>query len=251
MPVSLPFFTPSMQVGARQTMVAPLQTPLAQSLEAVQPIPGGHPGQVPPPQSAPVSLPFFTPSMQVGAWQVPGVPLQTLSWQSLPALHFLPSPHRAQVSLPPQSTSVSLPSRTPSAQLAATHRPMPSHTLPVPSQAMPLLASVGTQAPPALHAGVAQTVPVAGQSSSARQARHLPLPSQSLPPLSEQLVIGAALAVMHAPFEQVAVTHIVPVAVQWQSPHPNVQGTGAFVQMPTIVAVVGAPPALPTAPMTT
>jgi hypothetical protein len=36
-----------------------------------------HFGQ-PPPQSTSVSLPFFTRSMQLGAWQLAGLPVQTL-----------------------------------------------------------------------------------------------------------------------------------------------------------------------------
>jgi hypothetical protein len=65
MPVSVPFLTPSAQVGAWQML--PVQTPLTQSLPEEQPPPVPHLfGQLPP-QSTPVSVPFLTPSAQVGA----------------------------------------------------------------------------------------------------------------------------------------------------------------------------------------
>jgi hypothetical protein len=61
--------TPSLQVGATQTLAA--QTPLAQSVAARQPRPSAQRGQVPPPQSTSVSAPFLTPSMHEGAAQMP------------------------------------------------------------------------------------------------------------------------------------------------------------------------------------
>jgi hypothetical protein len=70
-----------------------------------------------PPQSVAVSVPFFTPSLQVGATQV--VPLQTKLTQSLPVVHPRPVPHRAQVEVPPQSVPDSRPFFTRSLQLAA------------------------------------------------------------------------------------------------------------------------------------
>jgi hypothetical protein len=56
-----------------------------------------------PPQSWSVSVPFWTPSVQVGAEQVT---LQTPPKQSVGAPHFLPVPHLPQLG-PPQSMSLS------------------------------------------------------------------------------------------------------------------------------------------------
>jgi hypothetical protein len=69
-PVSVPFFSPSVQLGVAHSFEA-LQKPEVQSVGAAQPIPSAHvfpwATQVAPPQSTPVSLPFFTPSVHVGA----------------------------------------------------------------------------------------------------------------------------------------------------------------------------------------
>jgi hypothetical protein len=58
-PVSVPFCTPSVQLALRHVPAA--HAPLAQSLAAVQRLPGGQ-GLHVPPQSTSVSLPFFTAS---------------------------------------------------------------------------------------------------------------------------------------------------------------------------------------------
>jgi hypothetical protein len=104
-PASIPFFTPSLQVGIEQvlpmqtrlwqssafvqvpptghgqpglqslglhasgTHVIAMQTPLLQSASAAHARMSPHEGQLPP-QSTSVSLPFFTPSIQLGAVQV-------------------------------------------------------------------------------------------------------------------------------------------------------------------------------------
>jgi hypothetical protein len=73
-------------------------------------------GQVPPPQSTPVSLPFSTPSLHVAFWQTP--PVQTPVVQSPPMRQPSPGPQSGQVP-PPQSTSVSAPLSTPSMQVGA------------------------------------------------------------------------------------------------------------------------------------
>jgi hypothetical protein len=84
-PVSLPFFTPSAQFATRQKppvqtplehcapavhvgwQMPPEQPPTTQSVERKHVPPVAQPGQLPPPQSMPVSAPFLTPSVQVGA----------------------------------------------------------------------------------------------------------------------------------------------------------------------------------------
>jgi hypothetical protein len=72
-PVSLPFLKPSAQVGAAHRWVEGLQNPEVQSAATPQPAPFAHrlagtrARQAAPPQSTPVSAPFFTPSEHVGA----------------------------------------------------------------------------------------------------------------------------------------------------------------------------------------
>jgi hypothetical protein len=81
------------------------QLPLEQSVPTLQEVPVPHVGQVPPPQSVPVSAPFLIESMHVAAAQVPLGQLSVV--QSDPTLHFWFTAHFGQ--LPPQSTSVSSP----------------------------------------------------------------------------------------------------------------------------------------------
>jgi hypothetical protein len=97
----------------------PLHTPLEQSVASAQLEPSLHAEHVPP-QSVSVSEPFLAPSLQVGAWQVAGLPEQTLLVQSVETEQSLVSAHLAQVP-PPQSTSVSVPFLTVSGQAAAWH----------------------------------------------------------------------------------------------------------------------------------
>ena len=94
----------------------PVHTPLTQSPAAAQVLPAVHLLHVAPPQSMSVSLPFFTPSLQVGAWQVP--PEQTPLVQSAATLQPFPAVQALQV-LPPQSMSVSSWFCTPSVQVGA------------------------------------------------------------------------------------------------------------------------------------
>lgn len=115
-----------------------MQLLLWQSTLPEQPWPFGHFGQVLP-QSTPVSVPFSTVSVQVGAWQI--LPVHTLLTQSLPVLHDFPFPHLEQVA-PPQSMADSEPFLTLSVQVGA-WQTLPVHT--------PLTQSPPTlQAPPVL-----------------------------------------------------------------------------------------------------
>jgi hypothetical protein len=59
--------------GGGATQAPPAQTPLTQSVAVAHDLPFAHCGQLGPPQSTSVSLPFLTPSVQVGAggWSVP------------------------------------------------------------------------------------------------------------------------------------------------------------------------------------
>lgn len=118
MAVSLPFLTPSLQDTSAQS--SPVQTPLTQSLPAVQSLPTAHlfvPAQAPP-QSTSVSVWFLTPSLQVAARQVPAVqtPLEQSPFvaQILVSAQSLPGTQP-----PPQSVSVSVPFLTESLQVGA------------------------------------------------------------------------------------------------------------------------------------
>jgi hypothetical protein len=90
-------------------------TRLAQSVSIVQPAPAMQGAQPPPPQSVPVSVPAFMPSLQVSSWQSRS--RQNPVLQSLGCAHFARWSHAGQ-SPPPQSTSVSFPLTTLSVQLA-------------------------------------------------------------------------------------------------------------------------------------
>jgi len=224
--------------GRRAQVVLPWQKPLVQSAAVPQPwevrqvLPCAS--QVAPPQSTSVSSPFLTPSVHVGAWQV--VPasvvlaLQTPSTQSPATRQLLVSAHLPQVA-PPQSTSVSSPSLTPSVQCAETQLPLPSQTTPPLSvQAVPVAALVVPQAwAVASQELILHTVVGVGQSVGARQATQLPLPSQSLPPLSVQATPLVASAVPQQSVVQVGVTHAVV-------------GTGQTVAMVAVVHATPAPP---------
>ncbi len=219
--VSLLFCTPSEQLAGAQTLLMQLSD--WQSVLLAHFWASTHLGQLGPPQSLSVSVPFCTPSEQEGAWQVRGVPLHTPSAQSAATLQPLSSVQGEQ-SAPPQSTSVSSASTMPSVQCMVVHLPMPSQALPPPSlQVVPLAALTGVQAP-AVQAGVAHVVPVAGHWLAAVHSTHAPLPSQSLPPLSVQRVSAAAFTVSQHPAGQVGVRQTVPSAgqsvevAQWASP---------------------------------
>lgn len=116
MSLSLPFFTPSVQIGAWHTLL--VHTPLTQSELPVHALPAEHLPQPPPPQSTSVSLPFLTPSVQIGALHVP--PEQTLLAQSVFVLQVWPVMQPGQ-DVPPQSTAVSVPFLTLSVQIGAWH----------------------------------------------------------------------------------------------------------------------------------
>ena len=75
--------------------------------------PPSQEGQPAPPQSTPVSVPFFTPSVQEGGWHVPLE--HTRPRQSVPMAHCCTVPHEGHEP-PPQSTSVSEPFITRSVQ---------------------------------------------------------------------------------------------------------------------------------------
>jgi hypothetical protein len=180
--LSVPFFTPSLQVAAWHT--PPVHTPLWQS----PPIPHFlfvvHLVAQVPPQSVSDSLPFFTVSLQVAALHVlVEVPVQTRLWQSEATRQAFPSLHAAQLG-PPQSTSVSPvdASCTPLVQLAAWH-------VPFKQLAPETQSAVAPQLSPALHSEVPHASP---QSTS-----------PSPPFLTPSLHVGAAhFPAVHTPLSQ-------------------------------------------------
>jgi hypothetical protein len=136
MSASLPLRTLSLQVAVWQ--MPPVHTPVVQSPAAPHFLPSPHfrVAAQDPPQSVSLSVPFFTPSEQLGAEQAWFV--HTPLVQSRGAAHPSPGWQREQLVAPPQSTPVSKPFFTRSLQLGALHLPE-VHT--------PLLQSVGaTQA---------------------------------------------------------------------------------------------------------
>src|SRR2546425_7548390 len=92
------------------------QLTVTQSDDMRHTLPTAQGGQVLPPQSMSVSLPFFRWSVQLGAAHA--LLSQTALEQSLLRMHIFPGSHLGQVS-PPQSTSASSSSLTPSMQLRA------------------------------------------------------------------------------------------------------------------------------------
>src|SRR5262249_7362734 len=97
---SLPFLIPSAQEGAAQVCVARSQTLEAQSPPCRQPLPPLHGAQLPP-QSTPVSLPSWIPSLQDAGMHVcvglhPWPPRQSVEVRQATQL---PSPSQ---SVPPE-----------------------------------------------------------------------------------------------------------------------------------------------------
>jgi hypothetical protein len=97
----------------------------------------------------------------------------------------------------------------------ATQVPLPSQSLPPLSvHRAPAVASLTPQVL-LVQVLVLQTVPWAGQSLVARQATQVPLPSQTVPPLSIHVVPAVALVVpQQPPVSHVSMTHAVVDAAQ-------------------------------------
>jgi len=111
---SLPFFTPSVQLGAWHRWAVAEHTRLVQSLGSVQPLLSAHGLLQAEPQSTSVSLPFLTLSVQLVAWQTLLEQLALLQSELLRQCWAVAQ--RAQSVWPPQSTSVSSWLSTPSEQ---------------------------------------------------------------------------------------------------------------------------------------
>jgi hypothetical protein len=104
-PQSMPVSVPLRRSSLHEVQIPPAQVLLAQSALIAQSSPSGQRGQ-PPPQSVSVSLPFSASS--VHETHLP--PSQVSLAQSASARHVSPSSQRRHVgSIPPQSTSDSVP----------------------------------------------------------------------------------------------------------------------------------------------
>jgi hypothetical protein len=104
---------------------------------------------------------------------------------------------------------------------------------------------------------VRQSVPVAGQSCGPLHPTQLPLPSQTVPPLSAHGVPCPVLASAQAPFSQMASEQVVPglgqsVAGFTHAPPDELlivaKPPGPVAPMPLLLFVDGAPP-VPLAPV--
>jgi len=108
---------------------------------------------------------------------------------------------------PPQSTSVSSRSLTPSLQCIPTHAPAPSHTSPPLSEhGVPRVALVLVQLFP-VHVGTTQTELAGAQSSVTRHATHWPVASHNVPPVAAQGVRVATGTVPHPAVVHVGALH--------------------------------------------
>lgn len=140
------------------------------------------------------------------------VPLQYPLRQSPTTLQPSPSPHG--VHEPPQSLPVSLPSWTPSPQLAETHFPLPSQTVPLLSvQVVPCVAFAVVHTLPAQET-TAHRVGLSVQSAVATHSTHLPLPSHTAPPPLVHKVSGLAFVGAQTPPTQARTAQVVPVTGQ-------------------------------------
>jgi hypothetical protein len=196
--VSLPFLAPSLHFGTWHFFGLPLQTPLEQSAASAQLKPSLHLAQEPPPpQSTSVSLPFLALSLQLGVWQVAGLPEHTPLEQSPDTEQRRSFAHLAQAP-PPQSTSVSVPFLTVSGQAGAWHfLGLPEHT-PLP-----------------------QSLAIAHDSPVVQRVQRLAPPqstSVSTPFLTTSLQLGTwQMFEMHTPLKQSFVaTHVLPLAQSGQ-----------------------------------
>jgi hypothetical protein len=134
--VSIPFCIVSMHVASGGAQVPVSQLLLTQSEFAMHVSPFMHWGQVGPPQSVSVSIPFCIVSVHVGPGGAHVPPMQLLLTQSEFTPHMSPFMHWGQ-SGPPQSTSVSIPLCVMSEQLGIAP-PVPPVPPPAPPPTPPM-----------------------------------------------------------------------------------------------------------------
>jgi hypothetical protein len=178
--VSSPLVEVSLQVLGAQWLAA--HSPEVQSAATWQALVSAHFAQPVPPQSTSVSVPFFTRSAQLGAWQVP--PAQTPLGQSLPARH-------------------------------PTQVPAPSHMIP-PFEVQAEPAVLGCwPGVPATHVPVVQSLVADGRSAASLAAARFPAPShwfdRQSPGVGSEILVPAGRGVCpHWPPEQVATRQAFP-----------------------------------------
>jgi hypothetical protein len=132
--------------------------------------------------------------------------------QSPATMHVFPFAQRAQAPGPPQSTSVSVPSFRPSMHVAATHLPLPSHTVPPLSvHVVPFVAGVVPQQP-AVHAASAHVV-VGGVQSLAEVHAFAPPAHPPPVPIPPVPVFIPPVPVLIPPVPALLAVAIPPVAV--------------------------------------
>jgi hypothetical protein len=213
--VSLPFFTPSLQLAGAVQKPPTQVSPLTQLASPMQRFPVGHSVQLPP-QSTSDSLPFFTPSLHDAATQNMVGP-QESDWQSAPTRHWSPTKHGVQP--PPQSMSVSVPFFFPSLQLDDASHFIDVHD----ADAQSLFAAHPFPAP---HVCPVATQP-APQSTSV-----------SPPFFTPSAHVGAAhaLAVQTPDVQSAPIAHLLPFA---QAPHGPPQSTSVSLPSETPSLHVG------------
>ncbi len=230
MAVSVPFLMPSLHDPEGATQTPPVQVPLVQSVPARQVLPLAQSAAQLPPQSMSVSVPFFTPSVQVGAGAAQTPAEQLVLEQSAPTLQVLPLAHLA-AQLPPQSISLSLPFLIPSAQVgSAVQIPVTQLVLvqSVPArQVLPLAQSAAQLPPQSTSVSVPFFTPSVQVGAGAAQTP------------AEQLVLEqSALTPQVLPLAHLA-AHVPPQSTSLSLPFliPSVQ-VGSAVQIPATQLVL-------------
>jgi hypothetical protein len=214
---TVPQFLPKHAAGDGEQHSLPAHTVVAQSPPVEHTWPVAHLVVHEPPQSTSLSLPSSTPSRQLDATHTSLSTLHQADAQSALCTHFCLSAHGMQVA-PPQSTSVSSPSITPSVQwlvwqvcMSAWHQVLVQslpemHALPSPHvEQVPPPQSTSVSAPSlrpsphwlATHTSVIELQKPLLQSASLRHLSASAHGEQSGPPQSTSVSPGSSLAFWH------------------------------------------------------
>jgi hypothetical protein len=246
--VSVPFCTLSVQLAGVQVLAAGSQTLLLQSAPTRQFRVSAH-GPHEPPQSTSVSVPSLRPSVHCAVTQLP------LPSHTVPPLSVHVVPFAAFVD--PQVCAVAshfaiLQSVVSTGQsLAARHAtqvPFPSQTLPPLSVQGAELAACMVPHACAVHVLRTHAVCCCAQSVGMVQATHLPFPSQTLPPLSVQVVPALLFNVPQHPWPHVFLTQVVVCAAQSPSDW-HVVPPSHIAGMPPMPPIPPVPPSVPPVPL--
>jgi hypothetical protein len=242
--VSVPFCTLSVQLAGVQVFAVGSQTLLWQSAPTRQFLVSAQ-GPHEPPQSMSVSVPSLTPSVHCAVTQVP-LPSHTvppLSVHVVPFVAFV-EPHVCAVASHLATLQSVVSAGQSLAARHATHVPFPSQTFPPLSVQGAELAAFIVPHAFAVHVFLMHAVSCAAQSVAAVQATHLPLPSQTLPLLSVQVVPALLCDVPQQPWPQVFLMQVVVSTGQspsdWQVVPPS--HIGGMPPMPPIPPIPPVPP---------